>query len=118
MTTTAGMQRDLHLDKAIDVTTIPQIETGVTPKVDKHEDAEVTTYLESEFFSVYRWEVNGKATFTFNERYLLVSVIKCEGALLHAGEHYLLKKGMHFILPVGFGEFGLEGNAELIVSYT
>lgn len=56
-------------------------------------------------------------TFTFNERYILVSVIEGEGALLNEGEHYLLKKGMHFILPVGFEEFELEGNTVLIVSH-
>jgi mannose-6-phosphate isomerase len=113
-----GHLRDLHLDKAIDVTSVPHQETGVTPKVEQREHATVTTFVESEFFSVYKWTVAGKSSFSADVHYLLVSVINGDGALLHAGETYPLKKGTHFILPVGFGEFELEGNAEFIVSHT
>lgn len=113
-----GNLRELHLEKAIEVTTVPHQETGVTPKVEEREHASVTTFVESEFFSVYKWTVAGKATFSADGHYLLASVINGDGALLHAGETYPLKKGTHFILPVGFGEFELEGNAELIVSHT
>ncbi|WP_420489530.1 mannose-6-phosphate isomerase, class I [Neobacillus niacini] len=112
-----GNLRDLHLEKAIDVTTISHQETGVTPIVEERENATVTTFVESDFFSVYKWTINGKATFSSADRYLLVSVILGDGALVHAGERYPLKKGTHFILPVGTGEFELEGNAEFIVSH-
>lgn len=115
---TEGNLRELHLEKAIDVTTVPHQETGVTPKVEEREYAAVTTFVESEFFSVYKWTVDGKASFTADGQYLLVSVINGEGALLHEGESYQLKKGTHFILPVGFGEFELEGHAEFIVSHS
>ncbi|MEH7277144.1 mannose-6-phosphate isomerase, class I, partial [Neobacillus vireti] len=114
----AGNLRELHLEKAIDVSTVPHQETGVTPKVEKQENATLTTFLESEFFSVYKWDIHGKATFSADQHYLLVSVVNGEGSLIHRGEHYPLKKGTHFILPVGFGEFELEANAEFIVSHT
>ncbi|MEH7493641.1 mannose-6-phosphate isomerase, class I [Neobacillus niacini] len=113
-----GNLRELHLNKAIDVTTVPHQETGVTPKIEKRENATVTTFVESEFFSVYKWAISGKATFSADEHYLLVSVINGYGTLVHVGERYSLKKGMHFILPVGIGEFELDGNAEFIVSHT
>jgi mannose-6-phosphate isomerase len=113
-----GNLRELHLDKAIVVTTVPHHESGVTTKVEKREQATITTFVESEFFSVYKWAVDGKAAFSSDEHYLLVSVIKGDGTLLHAGERYPLKKGMHFILPVGFGAFELDGNVEFIVSHT
>jgi mannose-6-phosphate isomerase len=113
-----GNLRELHLEKAINVTTVPHQETGVTPKVEEREHASVTTFVESEFFSVYKWTVAGKAPFSADNHYLLVSVINGAGTLLHGSETYPLKKGTHFILPVGFGGFELEGNAELIVSHT
>jgi mannose-6-phosphate isomerase len=113
-----GNLRELHLEKANDVTTVPHKETGVTPTVEERENATVTTFVESEFFSVYKWDVHGKATFSEDQHYLLVSVVDGDGTLIHAGERYPLKKGSHFILPVGFGEFELDGNAELIVSHT
>lgn len=113
-----GHLRELHLEKAIDVTTVPHQETGFTPKVEKRENATVTTFVESEFFSVYKWDVHGKATFSEDQHYLLVSVVNGDGALMHTGERYSLKKGTHFILPVGFGEFELDGDVELVVSHT
>ncbi|MFB3163801.1 mannose-6-phosphate isomerase, class I [Neobacillus sp. 179-J 1A1 HS] len=113
-----GNLRELHLDKAIDVTTVPHQETGVTPKIEKREYATVTTFVESEFFSVYKWSIDGKATFSTDDRYLLVSIINGNGTLVHSGKRYSLKKGMHFILPVGTGKFELVGNAEFIVSHT
>lgn len=113
-----GNLRELHLEKAIDVTTVPHQETGVIPKVVERANAKVTTFVESSFFSVYKWDVQGKAVFSSADHYLLVSVVTGDGALVHEGERYPLKKGTHFILPVGFGEFELEGNAEFIVSHT
>jgi mannose-6-phosphate isomerase len=56
--------------------------------------------------------------FSFHDQYLLVSVIKGEGTLVTNGEQYKLPKGTHLIIPVGFGEFELDGNCELIVSHT
>jgi mannose-6-phosphate isomerase len=112
-----GNLRELHLEKAIDVTTVPHQETGVTPKVEERENVTITTFVESEFFSVYKWDINGKSTFSIQDKYLLLSVINGEGSLIHNGENYSLKKGTHLIIPVGLIKFELEGNCELIVSH-
>ena len=112
-----GNLRDLHLEKAIDVTTVPHEGYVTVPKTESNGDTTVTTYVESDFFSVYKWDVNGTTTFHFNDDYLLVSVIKGEGKLIHQGENYSLHKGSHFIIPVGFGEFELTGDCQLIVSH-
>jgi mannose-6-phosphate isomerase len=50
-----GNLRELHLDKAIDVTTVSHQETGVILKMEIREKATVTTFVESKFFSVYKW---------------------------------------------------------------
>ncbi len=113
-----GNLRELHLEKAIEVTTVPHQVTGVAPKVKEQEDARITTFVESAFFTVYKWEINGKTAFSFDERYLLLSVIKGSGQLISHREQFELKKGTHLIIPVGFGEFAIEGNCELIVSHT
>jgi len=112
-----GNLRELHLEKAIEVTNVPHRTTGVSPVVEKQGETTMTTYVNSEFFTVYKWEVQGKTTFSFDDRYLLVSVINGEGKLVHNGQPYNLKKGSHLIIPVGFGEFELDGNCELIVSH-
>lgn len=113
----SGNLRELHLEKAIDVTTVPHQVARVVPRVEEHENVTITTFTESQFFSVYKWDVTGKSVFSFHDQYLLLSVIKGEGLLVHNGEYYPLKKGTHFIVPIGIGEFELEGNCELIVSH-
>jgi mannose-6-phosphate isomerase len=112
-----GNLRDLHLEKAIAVTTVPHQGTVTVPKIEKKEDATITTYVESDFFSVYKWDVVGKSTFETDNHYLLLSVIKGEGSLVHQEETYQLNKGTHVIIPVGFGEFELNGDCQLIVSH-
>ncbi|WP_144554892.1 mannose-6-phosphate isomerase, class I [Bacillus sp. X1(2014)] len=113
-----GNLRDLHLEKAIEVTTVPHQNAMCSPRVEEVENAMVTTFVESEFFSVYKWDIHGKVSFSFDEQYLLFSVIKGQGLLIHNGEKYEFGKGTHFIIPVGFGEFELDGECEIIVSHT
>ncbi|MFY4774772.1 mannose-6-phosphate isomerase, class I [Metabacillus sp. RGM 3146] len=112
-----GNFRDLHLEKAIDVITVPHQNILTKPMVEEKNNVAITTYVKSEFFSVYKWDVKGEATF-FDEQYLLLSVIKGEGTLLHNGEAYSLAKGTHLIIPAGYGEFQIDGVCEIIVSHT
>lgn len=112
-----GNLRELHLDKAIDVTTIPHKVAGSKPSVKFIENIEITTFIESDFFSVYKWDVKERSTFSFNDQYLLFSVIKGKGSLIHNGDMYSLNKGTHFIIPVGMGEFIIDGECQLIVSH-
>ncbi|WP_066370987.1 mannose-6-phosphate isomerase, class I [Neobacillus fumarioli] len=113
----SGTPRELHLAKAIDVTTVPHQDTKSAPDVKIYENMTITTFVKSEFFSVYKWDIKGVAKFSFNDQYLLISVINGEGSLVHNGERYSLMKGTHFIIPVGMGEFEINGNCELIVSH-
>ncbi|MFC0024038.1 mannose-6-phosphate isomerase, class I [Neobacillus cucumis] len=112
-----GNLRDLHLDKAIEVTTIPHQVAQSNPSVELKGNVQITNFVESDFFSVYKWDVEGQASFSFNDQYVLFSVIKGEGQLSHNGESYALTKGTHFILPVGLGGFTIDGECQLIVSH-
>lgn len=112
-----GNLRELHLEKAIDVINVPHQDASSIPVVEQKENVTITTFVESEFFSVYKWDVGGKAAFSFPDHYLLLSVIKGGGSLLHDGDQYELRKGTHLIIPIGFGKFGLDGNCQVIVSH-
>jgi mannose-6-phosphate isomerase len=112
-----GNLRELHLERAIEVTTVPYQDVGIVPKVEERENVTITTFVESKFFSVYKWDVKGNASFSFHNQFLLLSVIKGEGELVYNGEYYPLKKGTHFIVPIGLDEFELQGDCELIVSH-
>jgi len=112
-----GNLRELHLEKAIEVTTVPHQDMGSERVVQEKDCTRITTFIESAFFSVYKWQVGGRSSFSFNDQYLLFSVINGEGTLFHNEMTYGLKKGSHFIIPVGFGEFEMDGDCEMIVSH-
>lgn len=113
-----GNLRELDLKKAIDVTTVPHQEIVNMYKVEECEHVQIITLVESDFFTVYKWDVQGKGTFSLHERYILLSVIKGSGTLIHEKEFNGIEKGMHFIMPVGSEVFEIEGVCELIVSHT
>jgi mannose-6-phosphate isomerase len=112
-----GNLRELHLEKAIEVTTVPHQVSASSPTVETKGDVTITTFVNSEFFSVYKWDVNGSGSFTAEENYLLLSILKGEGALTHNSETYTLTKGTHLIIPVGMGQFTINGNCQMIVSH-
>ncbi|MCA1040871.1 mannose-6-phosphate isomerase, class I [Bacillus infantis] len=112
-----GNTRELHIDRSIAVTTIPHQSARVEPTVEKHGDAEIKRFVEAEYFTVYKWNLEGKASFEQDKPFLLVSVLNGSGVLKADGKVYTFEKGDHFILPAGFGTFGVEGQAELIVSH-
>lgn len=111
-----GNLRELHIEKSIDVSNIPHEDAKTNPVTKTIEGAEVTRFVQSDFFTVYKWEVNGKATFEF-EPFLLASVIDGKGELTLDGKTYPIEKGDHFIIPQHAGAFTVEGNADLIVSH-
>jgi mannose-6-phosphate isomerase len=112
-----GNTRELHIDKSIAVTSIPHETPAIKPAAEKQGDAEVTKYVEAEYFTVYKWSLDGKAGFEQDKPFLLGSVLNGSGILKADGKEYPFNKGDHFILPSGFGSFEVEGKAELIVSH-
>ncbi|MFB9757537.1 mannose-6-phosphate isomerase, class I [Ectobacillus funiculus] len=112
-----GSKRELHLEKAMDVITVPFDDIKLTPVKKVQEETVLTYFVENEFFTVAKWEVNGRGVFTQNQKFMLFSVIQGEGIFEKEGAHYSIQKGSHFILPYKFGEFSLEGNMEVIVSH-
>ncbi|MDQ0162876.1 mannose-6-phosphate isomerase, class I [Aeribacillus alveayuensis] len=111
-----GNKRELHLEKAIDVTTIPHNDPVLNILTEEKEGVRITTFIEAEYFSVYKWEINGTAALTRNAPFLIVSVIDGEGKVIINDEAYEWKKGDHFIIPAAIKDFIVEGKAEWIVS--
>ncbi|MGD6902739.1 mannose-6-phosphate isomerase, class I [Bacillus infantis] len=112
-----GNTRELHIDKSIAVTAIPHQSTRVEPSVKKQGGAKVTKFVEAEYFTVYKWNLNGKASLAQDKPFLLGSVLNGSGVLKADGKEYAFTRGDHFILPSDFGEYEVEGQAELIVSH-
>lgn len=111
-----GHTRELHLEKAIDVTTIPQSYKKETYDIHTKEGITITSFVSNDFFTVQKWDVDGTASLDASSKYTICSVIEGQGQLTISDHKYPLNKGDHFILPVSFGPYALSGSMKLIVS--
>jgi mannose-6-phosphate isomerase len=112
-----GRKRELHLEKAIDVTTIPHIDVDNKFLISKYKDILITTFIENQFFSVHKWKIDGTASLTMDKPFMLCSVINGNGTLRSVEGDYFFNKGSHFILPAKTRNFEISGTCELIVSH-
>ncbi len=111
--TVDGKPRTLHIDKSIDVITVPArnveesvVKTGSLP-------ANTANLLCScQYFKVWKINVSDSAAINQEYPFLIMSVIEGAGTL----NGHPVRKGDHFILPAGYGEVRLEGKMELIAS--
>lgn len=111
-----GRLRDLHLDKALDVLSLGE-PANSRPDGLQVGDLQVTTFVTNEFFTVYRWQLDGQTQMTAQAPYYLVSVLEGQGQLEVAGQCYPLTKGQHFILPSDVTTWSLSGQLTLLVSH-
>ncbi|AZK46930.1 mannose-6-phosphate isomerase, class I [Paenibacillus lentus] len=111
-----GNTRELHLEKAIEVTTVPQSYKQETYDTFSREGITITSFVSNEFFTVQKWDVHGAASLEASTKYTICSVIEGQGQLLLGDHQYALSKGDHFILPVSFGPYVLSGTMTLIIS--
>lgn len=112
-----GEKSELHLAQAIDVTTVPHVDGYTDESTETQKGITKKTFVEAEYFSVYKWEIDGCAELTQDHPFFLCSVIKGDAKLIQDGEAYGIKKGTNFILPAETNDFTIEGSCELIVSH-
>jgi mannose-6-phosphate isomerase len=74
-------------------------------------------FIRGDYVSVYKWDLDGRASFLQKEPFLLASVIEGEGKFVVDDENFYWKKGDHFIIPATISQFILEGKAELVISH-
>jgi mannose-6-phosphate isomerase len=116
-----GNLRELHIEKSLDVMTVPHQNATVHPTKTTIEDLDITIFVQNEFFSVNRWSLHGHAKLQQRASFLLVSVIEGSGTITNVttknGTTQPFRAGDHFLLPSEYGEFELNGETELIVSH-
>ncbi len=99
------------------MTRIPHIDPVVEQKSHRREGLLMTTLLETDMFTVYRWELNGEAYLEPTRDFQLVSVLEGSGEIRVDGRVYPFQKGDHAILPSDLGNVKVSGQAEWIVSH-
>ncbi|MCR5743435.1 MAG: mannose-6-phosphate isomerase, class I [Lachnospiraceae bacterium] len=107
-----GKPRELHIDKSIDVIKAPFVPVTADGEETKVGDATITKLVTCPFYSVYKTCVNGRATIKNDKPFVNVSILDGEGTV----DGVAVKKGDHFIIPAGYGDYTLEGNMFIISS--
>ncbi|WP_026559175.1 mannose-6-phosphate isomerase, class I [Bacillus sp. J37] len=116
-TDSSGQKRELHLDRSIEVTTVPHQDVETEQNESKVGGLTTKTLTESDYFTVYHWQLNGEASMILDQDFLQVSVTEGKGTITIDQKDFTMEKGSHFILPYGIGEYKLSGEAEFIVSH-
>jgi mannose-6-phosphate isomerase len=112
-----GKKRELHLEKAMEVITVPHTATKVEPKTEEKQGATITTFIQTPYFSVYQWSVKNHFQVTRNKAFYLCSVLSGNGNLKTAQGEYPIKKGDHFLIPATIDIFELSGETNIITSH-
>lgn len=111
-----GNTRELHIQQSIDVTTVPAITPQIQMKEVRKGNSSIVTYLETEFFNVYEWDIKGITSFKKQAPYTLATVIDGAGELAVNEKIYPLTKGASFILPNDVTEWTVQGELSIIAS--
>ncbi len=104
-------KRPLHIDKAIEVTTVPHKDFLIQKEVRMIKDSMITTFLKTPNFTVQKWDVKNEIKCEI-DTFLLVSVLNGNGKFLDEP----IQKGDHFIVTSINNEVFCQGNLELLVS--
>lgn len=114
----SGNTRELHIQQSLDVTTVPHVDPTLAIKEVSQGGSSVTTYITSDYFNVYEWNVSGILKLKAQAPYTLVSVLDGFGYLYLNDEKqgFDLQKGTHFILPNNITNWRLEGDMRIIAS--
>lgn len=112
-----GAKRELHLEKAKEVTTIPH-KSSEFPRIRECvEGLTSDTLIKEKYFTVYHWILDGTVTHKLSADFLQVNVIKGEASIKVEDQSFAIQKGDNFIIPHSVQSFQLVGNAEFVVSH-
>lgn len=107
-----GVPRELHIEKSIDVIKTPFEEKKTESKITKERNYIKEELVTCEYYFVDKIDVDGNQSFHNAAPFLIMSVLDGEGTI----DDIPIKKGDHFILPSGYGNYILKGKLSVICS--
>ncbi|AYK65528.1 mannose-6-phosphate isomerase, class I [Bacillus subtilis subsp. subtilis] len=96
---------------------VPHVDGYIDESTESRKGITIKTFVQGEYFSVYKWDINGEAEMAQDESFLICSVIEGSGLLMYEDKTCPLKKGDHFILPAQMPDFTIKGTCTLIMSH-
>lgn len=112
-----GGKRELHLDKAIAASTVPHQDVELYIHEQEKNGVKITTFVQGQYFSIYKWEIEKEGSLQQDKYFQLASVIEGEGRIKTADGELLLRKGDHFILPATLENLVIIGKLTIIASH-
>ena len=110
-----GKKRELHTEKALDVVR-PYTEQEVNA-IRYSEGYDPEMLANNKYFKVKSIAVDGESCLSVSDRsFASILCTDGEGAILHGGERYPLKKGDSYFCPAGTGTLTLNGNLRIVWS--
>lgn len=108
-----GKLRELHIDKSIDVITVPakSVENSVLRSAELPKNT-VNPLFDCDYYRIFKVDVDGHMYVPQQEPFLLMSVVEGDGIM--NGQY--LKKGDHLLVPSGHGILELQGKMQIIAS--
>lgn len=107
-----GKPRQLHKKQSLDVITCPHKDNQTRQPMEHFDGYDRELLVRCDLYQVEHMFVDGAAEFDEEAPFALVSVLDGEGEL----NGISIRKGMHFIIPSGFGAYQIKGKVELIKS--
>ena len=114
-----GKPRDLHIEKALDVTRLTPVtqRAASAPPIDIIAGAEVRLLAACDFFTVYHLAVKGTcALYAGEDSFQCLTVLDGRLTLHGNWEELCVQKGASVFLPAGLGHYELSGDGALILS--
>jgi mannose-6-phosphate isomerase len=110
-----GNTRQLHIDKACDVTTIPYVEDEIKEKVYKESGNTIIEYVDGPYFKVTRYQIQNHMILE-NPGYCMCVPLSGNGVIVIDNKEYDVKAGIGFIVTSATRAFEVKGNIDLLVS--
>lgn len=110
-----GQPRQLHIDKAVEVTDTSKV---VTPNAEVRDlGSGVTRLAECKYFTTDKIILDGEKTLNVtDESFLTVTCVEGSAELVYNGKRYQIDTGDTYFLPAGMGEVQVNGDAQLIAA--
>ena len=108
-----GKPRELHVKQSIDCITAPHSDYNCEKIVNNYPGMTSTMFVKCPFYTLEKWEIDGKYIFKTDKPFVNASVIDGEGSI----NGKKITKGDHFIIPSGMEECHFKGKLTIMVSY-
>ncbi len=110
-----GKPRELHVQQAIKVTTVPHQEPKIHPvTIEKDGNVEIS-YVDNDYFKIDRYKINNEQTLD-NPMYSCVVILSGQGTLTIDDLTYPIKAGMGMVITSQTKIYSLSGKMDVLVS--